>query len=324
MHLPDRRGFPRWARILTSPWLLSPVLAFTLLIGAFEGYAAYSRTKPTHYGRGGDVFAAGLPPSPVTSGGPSVAPSVRPTPSSAAARGQGASGLPAASRRSGAGGPATSEPSPLPGGHGAVVPGTGVYRLAVNGSESVKFGPVRGCRNAFPSTATLGVAHASGESPTSYDFDLRLYPSQPSRHDERHIYRYTQTGVWLDFEEATVTCSGVKQSTTVNYSPAQLRAALPLRVGASWTSKGGDSARTEDAHAKVTGTQRLTVAGHSYLTYVIDTTVQMTGSETGSRTQRWWYAPSLGLPLRWHEELSGSRSGATYAENLTCTVTALP
>jgi hypothetical protein len=218
----------------------------------------------------------------------------------------------------------TGRPSPLPGDPSVILPGTGVYRLAVQGSEDVKFGFVPGCRNTFPSTATLAVGKASGESPTSYDFDLRLYPTQPNRHDERHIYQYTSSGVWLDFEEATVTCSGVKQSSTISYSPAQLRARLPLAVGATWHSKGGDSARTEDANARVTGTQYVTVAGHRYLTYVITTTVRMTGSETGTRQQEWWYAPSLGVPLKWHEQLSGSRSGATYSEDLTCTVTELP
>src|SRR4051794_16748640 len=305
MHLPDRSGFPRWARLLTSPWLLSPLLVFALLIGAFLGYGAYTRSKPTHYNRGGDVFAAGIAPDGAPTTAPTVAATPAPTTAAAAAKSAGhASRSATKSRAVGSGSVRESRPSQLPGAPGVVLPATGTYRLAVQGSENVKFGFVPGCQNTFPTTSALTVGKASGEGPTSYNFDLRLYPSQPNRHDERHIYRYTKGGVFLDFEEATVTCSGVKQSSTVNYSPGQLRAQLPLSVGATWHTVGGDSARTEDATAKVRGTSHISVAGHSYLVYVIDTTVKMTGSESGSRQQTWWYAPSLGLPLKWHEHLS--------------------
>jgi hypothetical protein len=323
MQLPNRSGFPRWVRVLTNPWLLSPVIVFALLIGAFLGYGAYTRSKPTHYSRGGDVFAAGVTPDPGASAlptaGPSARPSISATPGSVGSHTVSNGSVSGQQRTS-----TSSKPTKLAGSSSVVLPATGTYRLAVKGSESVKFGPVPGCHNAFPGSASMTVAKAAGESPTSYDFDLRLYPTQPSRHDERHIYRYTTTGVYLDFEQATVTCSGVKQSSVVSYTPAQLRARLPLSVGATWHSKGGDSARTEDARATVTGTTQLTVEGHRYLTYIIDTTVKMTGSEDGSRTQRWWYAPGLGVPLKWHERLSGSRSGATYSADFTCTVTELP
>src|SRR3954454_23634359 len=261
MHLPDRSGFPRWARVLTSPWLLSPLLVFTLLIGAFISYGAYTRSKPTHYNRGGDVFAAGVSPDAGPSAGPSTSAAPRASASPAAGKralraGQVANSGPAA-QQPGSG--PTSAPSKLPGASDVVLPATGDYKLAIKGSENVKFGFVPGCHNTFPTTATLGVARASGESPTSYDFDLRLYPTQPNRHDERHIYRYTSSGVYLDFEEATVTCSGVKQSSTINYTPAQLRAPLPLHVGAQWHTHGGDSARTEDASAHVNGTSHIAV-----------------------------------------------------------------
>jgi hypothetical protein len=326
MHLPDRNGLPRWARALTSPWLISPILVFVLLIGAFLGYGAYTRSKPTHYSRGGDVFAAGIAPNPSASPSTLAKPSPRASAATTTAA-KHARGAAAAAANSSSGGQQAapqSAPSRLPGAPDVVLPATGTYRLAVSGSENVKFGFVPGCHNTFPSTSSLVVSKATGESPTSYNFDLRLFPSQPNRHDERHIYRYTSSGVYLDFEEATVTCSGVKQSSTVNYSPSQLRARLPLQVGASWHTKGGDSARTEDATANVAGTTYLTASGRRYLVYVINTTVKMTGSETGSRSQTWWYAPSLGVPLKWREHLSGSRSGATYTEDLTCTVTELP
>jgi hypothetical protein len=196
--------------------------------------------------------------------------------------------------------------------------------MSVQGSEHVNFGPFKACNNTFPSTGSLAISKAQGESSTSYNFDLRLFPGQSNRHDERHIYRYTRSGVFLDYEQATVTCAGIKQTSTVDYTPPQLRAKLPVAVGQSWTSKGGDSGRTEDESGKVTGTSHITVEGTSYLVYIIDTTVKMSGSESGSRTQRWWYSPALGLPLKWHEAETGARSGATYKADYTCQITSLP
>src|SRR5690348_16416062 len=70
MALPNRSTWPRWARVASSAWVVSPFLVFALLIGTFFAYGAYSRSKPTHYSRGGDSFAV-IPdsgsPSPSTS-----------------------------------------------------------------------------------------------------------------------------------------------------------------------------------------------------------------------------------------------------------------
>jgi hypothetical protein len=196
--------------------------------------------------------------------------------------------------------------------------------LAVEGSEHVNFGPFKACNNTFPTTASLGITKASGESATSYNFDLRLFPGRANKHDERHIYRYTKNGVYLDYEQATVTCAGIKQSTAVNFAPPQLRGTFPLAVGSTWSNNGGNSERTEKGTSKVSGTTHLTVEGKSYLVYVIDTAITMSGSESGTRSQRWWYSTALGIPLKWHEEQTGARSGAKYSADVTCRVTDLP
>jgi hypothetical protein len=204
------------------------------------------------------------------------------------------------------------------------VPREGTYRLSVDGSERVKFGPFSPCNRSFPSQASLVVRRSTGEAATSYDFDLRMYPGSPDMHDERHIYRYTAAGTYLDYEEATVTCAGIKQPTQVTFDPPQEKVRLPLTVGASWSGTGGDADRTEAYTAKVLRTEVRTVDGRSLTTYVVETTVRMSGSESGSRLQRWWYAPSLAVPVRWYEEISASRMGATYSSQATFTVVDLP
>jgi len=205
-----------------------------------------------------------------------------------------------------------------------VLPATGTYQLAVDGGEHVKFGPFSACSNTFPRRSALVVQPASGEPSGSYDFDQRFFPGNANKHDERHIYRYTDNAVFLSFEQATVTCGGVKQSSSVNFSPAQLRVRLPLSSGESWHNDGGDGARTEKATSKVVGTDSVVVDGRSYTTWVIDTHVEMSGDEQGSRDQRWWWSPALGIPVKWHETLSGNRSGAAYSEDVTISVVGLP
>jgi hypothetical protein len=205
-----------------------------------------------------------------------------------------------------------------------VLPRVGSYSIAVSGSEHVKFGPFSACTNTFPSRSQLVVSRADGEPAGSYDFDQRFYPSSANRHDERHIYRYTDDGVFLSFEQATVTCGGVKQSSSVSYSPLQQRVPSSLAVGVSWHDHGGDSKRTEDGDSKVVGTDEVVVDGHSYSTYVIDSQLSMSGDESGSRERRVWWSPDLGIALKWHESLSGKRSGASYTEDVTCTVVTIP
>jgi hypothetical protein len=216
------------------------------------------------------------------------------------------------------GGPPVVSPAVL------VLPKTGSYGLAVTGSEKVRFGPVSFCNQSLPASTKLVVSKAAGESPTSFDFDVPYVPGKPGQHDERHIYRYTPKGVFLDYEVATVTCQGVRQSSATSFAPPQLRAALPLKVGAHWSNHGGGSNRTEDATSRVTKTQTLVIAGERVLTYVIETSVSFTGSETGTRQQTWWYAPTWAMPVQWTEKQSGGRSGASYTGELTARITSHP
>jgi hypothetical protein len=70
--------------------------------------------------------------------------------------------------------------------------------------------------------------------------------------------------------------------------------------------------------------ESITVAGSQVPAYVIQTSTTFTGSESGSRTQTWWWAPSWGMPVQWSEHIDGHRSGAAYREDVTVTVTSRP
>src|SRR3954453_8062503 len=344
MQFLHRDGWPRWARGATSPWLISPLLVVALAVGGFTAYGAWTRAHPTHYARGGDSFGVDsllTSPSASPSGQkakvdrkgkkPPAAVTAKKMVAVTTARSNGArsgggttAGGSSTSGGSTSGGSTSAGSTSSPTPSRPVQPAAGTYTLSVNGSAKVRFGPYSACHHTFPTTSARVISPASGEPSGSYDFDQRFFPNNAGKHDERHIYRYTDRGVFLSFEQATVTCAGVKQSTTVNYSPLQLRVPSTLRVGQSWSNSGGDSGRTERGTSKVTGTATLTVGGRSYRTFVIDTHLDLSGDEKGSRDQRWWWAPDLGVPLKWHEALSGSRSGATYSEDATLAVVRTP
>jgi hypothetical protein len=317
-------------RALTRKAVVLPLAAIVLLVGAFEGYGAYTRSKPVSYSRGGNAFAAppgtstqpSSSPTPGASASTAAVPSATSGPSASAASAASAVASTAATSAPVADGPSQAAGPRAPA--ALAVPAVGTYRLTVKGSEKVKFGAVSFCNQSLPSSTSLVVTRAATESPTSYDFDLRYFPGKTGQHDERHIYRYTPAGTYLDYENATVTCQGVRQSSETSYSPPQLRTKGTLAVGQSWTNHGGDADRTETATSKVLRRETLTVGGRSVATYVIQTTTSITGSESGSRGQTWWYSPEWAMPLKWTERIDAKRSGAAYSENVTVAVTSHP
>jgi hypothetical protein len=339
----QRQHWPTWARVVGSGWVLSPVLAFALVLGAFFAYGAYTRSQPTNYSRGGDFLipadgakaggthkvgdkaekAAGATGHRDKKNAPKAA-TVKAGATGGTTQGSTVGQPAGAHSGESSAGSTTRKPSGEPATTGPVLPRVGTYSIAVSGSEHVKFGPFSACTNTFPGRSQLVVSKATGEPAGSYNFDQRFYPSSPNKHDERHIFRYTDSGVFTSYEQATVTCGGVKQSSSVSYSPLQQRVPATLQVGAGWHVHGGDGKRTEDGSAQVVRTEQVVVGGTSYTTYVIDSHVSMSGDESGSRDRRLWWSPDFGMALKWHESLSGQRSGATYSEDVTCTVVRTP
>src|SRR3954464_9440829 len=87
-----RSEWPRWARVATSPWVVSPIVVLALLVSAVAGYGAYTRSRPTNYARGG-VFAP-IPSQTPTGQGLAVVPSSAPTSVASVAPSGGPSGAP--------------------------------------------------------------------------------------------------------------------------------------------------------------------------------------------------------------------------------------
>lgn len=302
-----RETFPRWGRVLTSGWIVWPFGVVSLLIVSLVIYGALTTAAPPDPQRGGAFGAPTTsPPSPLPTMLPSgsVSPTASPTPGTVAP-------TPGAT---------VSAPGPRPprAASRLALPTPGAYTVRVEGEEGVRFTAFGFCNREFPSTSTLYVKsdYQGRATTTSYQFDIQY----SSLHSERHHYRYTPQGVFLEYEFAQVSCAGTAQATNVDYSPPQEKVRLPLRVGASWSGQGGDAQRTETYTANVLRTQALTIAGRAVNAYVIETSIRMTGDEHGTRLQRWWYAPSLAMPVQWHEEYDAARGPASYRAQLTVTL----
>ena len=299
-----------------------PVAVAVVGAVAFVGYGAWSRAQPVEYSRGGafvaeDALVPTDAPVPAASAAatrgaaPSTeavrSPSVRPTTAS-----RGRVVVPAS--------PTADAPVAAPAA-GPVRPATGTYRLAVTGTERATFGPVSVCSSDLPASSAWTVRRAQDGS---YVVDHRWYPGSAGKHDERHIYRYDGDLVTLEYEQATVTCAGQRQSSEVEFSPAQLRIRGPLVVGASWSSTGGDAERTEAARSSVLRREQVTVGGRAVDTYVVQTRITISGDESGSRVQTWWWAPELALPVRVDEQIDAQRSGGAYRSDVSISVVGLP
>jgi hypothetical protein len=316
--------------------LIGLALAVLLPISCFEAYALHTQGDAKVPQRGGE-FLTGLPTATpsitVSTTATSRAPALQSssvTSTTSTPRGATATMAPSVAAPTSRAVPRTTtpaaavRPSVAASGSGVVLPRTGSYGLAVTGHEKASFGPVGLCEGDLPDATQLVVSAASGESPTSRNLDVRLYPGNAGRHDERHLYRYTSDGVYLDYEQAVVTCFGVKQSTDLPFTPPQLSIKFPLAVGSRWTNRGGDQDRTEEATSTVVRRDAVTVGGRSWPVYVVDTSVTMTGSESGHRARTVWWSPDLALALRLREQITASSSGGTYDCDYTATVTSLP
>lgn len=89
-----------------------------------------------------------------------------------------------------------------------------------------------------------------------------------------------------------------------NLEPPLLTLPLPLEVGLTWESASacgeGERRTTEETSGRVARTERISVAGHEFDTFVIETS-----SGRGQRERFWfvnkstsWFAPELGMRVR--------------------------
>lgn len=265
--------------------------------------------RPPVFRRGG-TFAAPAAAR-VTDAEPSARLEEIPTPSAQPAGSSGAPALSAAPPKIGPSKDTASTAAPP-----ELIPAApGTYRYDVNGSEEATgFGSRR-----LPPTMELRAARDPDGSASHRVFDLRF----SSDHEEREIVSYSASGAAFVFEAGSVTFSGFTQTSEADYKPPMIQIPFPLAVGAvrrgttQALDSGGSVVRTEDWTARVVGQERLSIAQSQLDTWIV---VMERASRPGSaeqvkRTRRYWYAPSLGIWVKWNEHLDAARSTAGITFN---------
>jgi hypothetical protein len=195
----------------------------------------------------------------------------------------------------------------------AVVPAPGTYTYAVDGSESATgFGT-----RTLPETMTMTVnADPDGDAATRV-LDLRF----SAQHEEREIATFGPDGVAFVFEAGSVTFGPYTRTSEADYDPPMLQVPGSLAPGVVVQGTTDASSRVEDWTVTVEGTERV----GAYDTWVvrIDRQSQPGSSEEVQRTRRYWFAPALGIWVKWTEELHASQTMAGATFGYACEYTAI-
>jgi hypothetical protein len=127
----------------------------------------------------------------------------------------------------------------------------------------------------------------------------------------------------VKYTEASVFCIQ-QRNEPADYRPPLLLFRFPLEVGSVWTSHAVSENRTSDLTGEVLRTETVTAAGRSFETFVIKTLITFSGNQEGRRSDTWWFAPSLGMPVRWQESTEAQQGPANFSQHATWTLTATP
>jgi len=183
-------------------------------------------------------------------------------------------------------------------------PAAGVYRLQGKGSERISFPPTS---QADGGTLPATVSYSSGRCWRWHvDYNVAHWEQYQFCSDSSHLWVVDQwNGQSWDFGAVQVTnVARLACTPATGVLPPDPTAGLRLH----WTCTGVNSAtsgrNTQTTTARIVSVGNLTI-GHVTVRAVHEvqrTTV--TGPQTGSAVENWWYSASSGLPLRMQREIS--------------------
>jgi hypothetical protein len=125
---------------------------------------------------------------------------------------------------------------------------------------------------------------------------------------------FNSSGVFLKSESVPLV------STTCTFNSAVAYPPWPLGVGKTFSGQAtcgsGSSATTLSLQGRVSGTASVSVGGTSVSTYLVQSTVTLSGTSLVI-AETDWYAPSLRLPVKSTVLAQGGIPGFTVASNTT-------
>jgi hypothetical protein len=155
---------------------------------------------------------------------------------------------------------------------------------------------------------TMNVAADPDGTPTQRVIDLRF----SDQHEEREIASFDDGGVAFVYEAGSVTFGPYTRTSEADYNPPMVQVPSTLAPGAVVRGTTDAKSRVEDWTVTVEGQER--VGDVDTWVVRIERQSRPGSAEEVTRTRRYWYAPSLGIWVKWTEKLHGAQqmAGATF------------
>lgn len=178
-----------------------------------------------------------------------------------------------------AGGGVAAGEAPLP----------GVYSYAASGSETAHIGPISIDRD-IPAEARYVVT----ATPEGFQAELRV----SAEHTEATRYAVGTNWIRATWRRVDVTFLRIGRDDRRPLTPAV--PAIPVRpeVGQSWDVAYSAWKLRTTGTARVVRAETLAVGGAPVATFLIETRTRTSGAHGGPRTERMWWSPRLGVPVR--------------------------
>lgn len=190
-----------------------------------------------------------------------------------------------------------------------VTPTLGSYSYATSGSEKLA-----GQTRNYPTKSKITLAK------DGYCVSSTWQPI--SQHKEVQVVCPAGTqAVQLRSEAQTIGVGGFNVTQTLSCDSSAIVYATALKAGSTWSFTCTGSGATAKQQAKAIGFKTLTIGGKSVkaLHVHIDTTIS--GGDTGTATEDYWYAPSLGMLVKEKMVTNAKQGTFTYAGHYTLTLT---
>lgn len=168
-------------------------------------------------------------------------------------------------------------------------PVPGVYSYAASGSETAHIGPISIDRDV-PSQARYIVT----PTPEGFQAELRI----SAEHTEAMRYAVGTRWIRATWRRVDVTFLRIGRDDRRPLTPAVPVVPVRPRVGQSWSVDFSAWKLRTTGTARVVRAETLTVAGAPVTTFLIETRTRTEGAHGGPRTERMWWAPRLGVPVR--------------------------
>lgn len=168
-------------------------------------------------------------------------------------------------------------------------PAPGVYSYAASGSETAHIGPISIDRDV-PAQARYIVT----ATPEGFQAELRI----SGEHTEAVRYAVGSHWIRATWRRVDVTFLRIGRDDRRPLTPAVPAIPVRPRVGQTWNVAYSAWKLRTTGTATVVRRETVTVAGAPVTAFLIETRTRTSGAHGGPRTERMWWSPRLGVPVR--------------------------